>query len=397
MNGQWHIQHQLELLSAPTTVQYHRIDTYSSIVEGVQRVRRVLAGDYQIEKERLIRACYSNDIETVRWLLENDDVSPNDLRKGINRSVLHEAVLHSNGRALVRLLCQHGADPKQRDSLGRTPLHYAASYGHLDILIELMHFIQVRVSTLTDLEGRCPLMYACGEGHLAVCRWLIEYGDADYHRQDDHGRSGHSYACRNGHASVVEWLLPILPPEPTKTGWHPLHYACAAGHFDIVKILLQYDNENAHLVTNSGHSALFMAMHSPTNGFEMMKYLLDSHRSIQLTEQDIDDLNCDKSLILLLAQRRHSLTYLFRILHRIDYYFPLLRLLLLSEHTFTFEDLLLIPYQDHQAFVRHRLQNPLKLKQILRCKIRKSLDTSNTIDVLEISQNLKKFIRFEHM
>ena len=48
MNGQWHIQHQLELLSAPTTVQYHRIDTYSSIVEGVQRVRRVLAGDYQI-------------------------------------------------------------------------------------------------------------------------------------------------------------------------------------------------------------------------------------------------------------------------------------------------------------------------------------------------------------
>ena len=77
------------------------------------------------EKERLIRACYSNDIETVKWLLENDDVSPNDLRKGINRSVLHEAVLHNNGRALVRLLCQHGADPKQRDSLGLSSCEFS--------------------------------------------------------------------------------------------------------------------------------------------------------------------------------------------------------------------------------------------------------------------------------
>jgi len=49
-----------------------------------------------------------------------DDIEINliDLKKGINRSALHEAVLHHDGRALVRLLCQHGADPKQRDSLG---------------------------------------------------------------------------------------------------------------------------------------------------------------------------------------------------------------------------------------------------------------------------------------
>ena len=41
MDGQWHIRQQLELLSSPTTVQYHRIETYSSIVEGVRRVRRI--------------------------------------------------------------------------------------------------------------------------------------------------------------------------------------------------------------------------------------------------------------------------------------------------------------------------------------------------------------------
>jgi len=71
-----------------------------------------------LENERLIQACCQNDIETIKWLLENTEISSIDLRKGINRSALHEAVLHHNGRSLVRLLCQYGADPKQRDSLG---------------------------------------------------------------------------------------------------------------------------------------------------------------------------------------------------------------------------------------------------------------------------------------
>ncbi|UJR32214.1 hypothetical protein I4U23_019679 [Adineta vaga] len=374
MDAQWHIRQQLELLSSPTTVQYHRIDTYSSVVESVRRIRRILSGDRQKENENLIRACCSNDIETVKWLLDSNEIDSNDLRKGINRSALHEAALHEDGRSLVRLLCLHGADPKQRDSLGRTPLHYAASYGHLGILIELINFTQARVSSLTDMEGRCPLMYACGEGHLSICQWLIEYDETDHHRQDDHGRSCLTYAARNGHVRVVEWLLSISSLEPTKTGWYPIHFACSAGHFEVVKILLQYDKYNGQVLTNSGHSALFMAMHSEANSIKMVKYLLDYHLSIQLTTQDIEDLNCDKSLIVLLAQRRHSLNYLFKLLERIDYFLPLFHLLLLSEHSFTSEELLSISHQDYQSFIRYRLRNPLRLKQILRCKIRKSID-----------------------
>jgi ankyrin repeat protein len=72
-----------------------------------------------IENDRLIRACCRNDIDAVKWLLDNIDITAIDLKKGINRSALHEAVLHHDGRALVRLLCQCGADPKQRDSLGK--------------------------------------------------------------------------------------------------------------------------------------------------------------------------------------------------------------------------------------------------------------------------------------
>ncbi len=72
-----------------------------------------------IENERLIQACCRNDIETVKLLFDNTEIDPIDLKQGINRSVLHEAALHCDGRSLVRLLCQYGANPKQRDSLGQ--------------------------------------------------------------------------------------------------------------------------------------------------------------------------------------------------------------------------------------------------------------------------------------
>lgn len=71
-----------------------------------------------IEDERLIHACGRNDIDAVQWLLDPSEHPAINLKTGINRSALHEAVLHHDGRSLVRLLCQHGANPKQRDSLG---------------------------------------------------------------------------------------------------------------------------------------------------------------------------------------------------------------------------------------------------------------------------------------
>lgn len=261
------------------------------------------------------------------------------------------------------------------------------------MMIDLIRFSRTDISSLVDFEGRCPLMYACGQGHLSVCQWLVEYAHADYQRSDDRGRSCLIYACRSGHIEVIEWLLTMVSPQSTHTGWHPLHFACSAGHIDVVKILVQHDSAIGQLFLNTGHSVLFLAMHAERNQSEMITFLLDSDRSVQLSCQDIEDLNCDRSFIFLLAQRRHGLNNLFNILERIDYPLLLLEFLLLSEHTYRSEDLLSLP--QHQAFIRAHLHNPLKLKQIIRCFIRKSIDISQKIDQLALSFSLKKFLRFE--
>lgn len=260
-------------------------------------------------------------------------------------------------------------------------------------MIDLINFSRADISSLVDIEGRCPLMYACGEGHLSVCQWLVENSHADYQRQDDRGRSCLIYACRNGHIDIIQWLLPIVSFQSTNAGWHPLHFACSRGYLNVVKILSQHDPSIGDVLTNSGHSALFLAMHAEQNQREMITYLLDTHPSVQLTSQDVEDLNCDLSFIFLLAQRRHGLKNLFSILERMNYPLPLLHLLLLSEHTYHSEELLSL--SQHQTLIHYHLRNPLKLKQIIRCFIRKSIDTSSKIDQLAIAFRLKKFLHFE--
>jgi hypothetical protein len=136
-----------------------------------------------------------------------------------------------------------------------------------------------------------------------------------------------------------------------------------------------------------------MAMHSMTNSIEIVKCLLDVNSLIDLTSKDIDELSCDKRLILLIAQRRHSIDYLLKLIQRIDYPLPLIQLLLLSEHIYSPQDLLSIPH--HQSIIREHIRNPLKLKQISRRLIRKSSTTSKIIDQLEINDSLKKFLHFE--
>jgi ankyrin repeat protein len=238
-------------------------------------------------------------------------------------------------------------------------------------------------------------MYACGEGHLATCQWLVEHEHADYDRCDDRGRSCLVYACRSGHANIVEWLLTFLLPKSTCTGWHPLHFACSAGHFDVVRSLLRHDCHHGHVITKTGHSALFMAMHSTTNNMDIVKYLLDWHPSIHLTCQDIEDLSCDKSFIVLLAQRRHSLSYLFDLVERTDNARVLIHLLLLSEHAYSWKQLSSL--SNYRPLIEYYERNPLTLKQITRCVIRRSTETSQQIDLLVNNENLRKFLRFEYL
>lgn len=117
--------------------------------------------------KRLREAANSNDIETVRKLLE-DEIDP-CAADDKGRTALHFSSCNGN-EGIVQLLLSHGADPNQRDSLGNTPLHLAACTNHVPVITTLLRG-GARVDAL-DRAGRTPL-------HLARSKLnILQEGDS---------------------------------------------------------------------------------------------------------------------------------------------------------------------------------------------------------------------------
>ncbi|KAI4800706.1 hypothetical protein KUCAC02_007147, partial [Chaenocephalus aceratus] len=117
--------------------------------------------------KRLREAANSNDIDTVRKLLQ-DDIDP-CAADDKGRTALHFSSCNGN-ESIVQLLLSHGADPNQRDSLGNTPLHLAACTNHVPVITTLLRG-GARVDAL-DRAGRTPL-------HLARSKLnILQDGDS---------------------------------------------------------------------------------------------------------------------------------------------------------------------------------------------------------------------------
>ncbi|XP_034750481.1 ankyrin repeat domain-containing protein 54 [Etheostoma cragini] len=117
--------------------------------------------------KRLREAANSNDIDTVRKLLQ-DDIDP-CAADDKGRTALHFSSCNGN-ESIVQLLLSHGADPNQRDSLGNTPLHLAACTNHVPVITTLLRG-GARVDAL-DRAGRTPL-------HLARSKLnILQEGDS---------------------------------------------------------------------------------------------------------------------------------------------------------------------------------------------------------------------------
>ena len=86
--------------------------------------------------------------------------------------------------ACVEALLQHSATLLVRDCRGRSPLHLAASCGHIGVLGGLLQAAQSldAVPIVTDNRGYTPLHWACYNGTLCVkfselvTRWTMYTG-----------------------------------------------------------------------------------------------------------------------------------------------------------------------------------------------------------------------------
>lgn len=142
--------------------------------------------------------------------------------------------------AIVRLLLEEDADFELKDKYGQTPLSRAAEHGH-EAIIELLLAKDGVSPNTKDTVGRTPLLYAAMKGYDTIVMALLTHISIDPDPKDHYGSTPLSVAAANRRTEVVKLLLAtgrVNSDSRDSFGRTPLWWARSRGSTDIVQILL---------------------------------------------------------------------------------------------------------------------------------------------------------------
>ncbi|CAH0025146.1 unnamed protein product [Clonostachys rhizophaga] len=212
-----------------------------------------------IQSTPLTDAILSNHKEAVKALIEcGADPNIAQLRSP-------SLVLATGQTSMVELLIDLGADVSFLDPAGRTPLHAAAYDGHLEaarVLLERGADINTE-----DYAGYTPLTDAVGRGHYEVVRLLLDRG-ADPTVPSKASPCSCMWTPLNGavccgNTKILTQLLDAvgvhnLPVNPF--GRSLIFFAVSHGRCEVVKLLIEMDENQTHLRDMYGSTPLGMAV-----------------------------------------------------------------------------------------------------------------------------------------
>uniref|UniRef100_UPI003590217E 26S proteasome non-ATPase regulatory subunit 10-like isoform X2 n=1 Tax=Myxine glutinosa TaxID=7769 RepID=UPI003590217E len=174
------------------------------------------------------RFAFAGDLEKLQQLIAADGSAATNTDK-VMRTPLHWAASAGHD-AIVMFLLQNGCDPNLPDDEGWSALHIASSAGRTDIVRALIaHHANINATTkraqtpmlyaasrnrqergadanLADCLGATPLHRAASCGHLKVLRILVEHG-ANVQKADAQGNSPLHLACEEERTAEAQLLV----------------------------------------------------------------------------------------------------------------------------------------------------------------------------------------------
>ncbi|KAL1816618.1 hypothetical protein ACET3Z_019192 [Daucus carota] len=171
------------------------------------------------------------------------DVNLADLH---GRTALHVAAIYGHVEVL-QFLVSLGSDPDAADQNGWTPLHCASIAGHVEAA-EFLLTCSVYVKYALTKEKQTAFALAVEKGHLDLYD-MLQLGDA-LHR-----------AARIGDVHEIKRCIAEGAKVNGKdqNGWTPLHRAAFKGQTESVKVLLNH-GANVDVIDNSGYTPLHRAV-----------------------------------------------------------------------------------------------------------------------------------------
>jgi ankyrin repeat protein len=140
---------------------------------------------------------------------------------------------------------------------GLTPLHLAASEGHLDICQMLLERnADVRVH---DDSGDTPLHLAASSNHLEIARILLKY-NAEVNSRNEDESTPLLIASSRGNLDILRLLLAHNADAfvHDNRGSTPLHLAAIRGHLEVARSLLEL-KVDVNALDNEGSTPLHQA------------------------------------------------------------------------------------------------------------------------------------------
>ncbi|XP_022646333.1 protein phosphatase 1 regulatory inhibitor subunit 16B-like isoform X2 [Varroa jacobsoni] len=212
----------------------------------------------------LLEAAARNDVEEVRRLLMMG-VSPDSTNED-GLTALHQCCIDNN-EEMTKLLVEFGANVNAKDSEQWTPLHAAATCGHLHLVKYLilkgadllsvnadgnmpydicedeptLDHIETEMAKRGITQHTIDTTRAAAEMHML--RELREHrlNGVDLDWRDEQLATPLHIASANGYISVVEFLLEngVATDAADCDLWQPIHAAACWGHPDVVELLVQ--------------------------------------------------------------------------------------------------------------------------------------------------------------
>ena len=187
----------------------------------------------------------------------------------------------------MEVFCKVGRYMELNDESNRTPLSWAAEYGHEPIVWMLIKLNDVNINS-TDNYLKTPLSWAAEKGYEAVVRLLIERDDADTNFKDGDWRTPLARASENGHEAVVRLLMErddVDISVNVRYGETPLSLAAMNGHEAVVRLLIARDDIDINSKDEDGWTPLSVAT---MNGCEGVVKLLIEANGVDINIKDRD-------------------------------------------------------------------------------------------------------------
>ena len=227
--------------------------------------------------------------------LEVDFNAVNNLKQ----TPLHRAAAKGHGE-MVETLLSKGASVELKDVSGRTALHYAA-LGGSKLVVEALLAKRANPAAV-DIYGRSPLHIAAAAGHTVMVHRLIESGGGALLKMTDKdGKTALDLVTDNAKQKIADFednspedtpselydlhdLLKelLITEEGRNRGWSPLHYAVHSGEKTAVEALLKLDSVIAsggepllNLRDNDGATPLHVAARA--GHWELVKLLIEKN------------------------------------------------------------------------------------------------------------------------